>query len=261
MCGLAGMILGRQQRTVDDFEYIRHLLSRLLVVSERRGPHATGVAVIREDGTCSLRKAPLPAHKFVVSGAYAHLVAAIDQRTTLLVGHTRWATRGPATNNRNNHPLKCGLVVGTHNGTITNANVVFRQFGLRRQAQVDSEALFRLAELRAGMDGIDVPRWLEDLSHCRGDLAAVAVSLAQPSHLVMVRRDRPLAFAYHAERHILVYASERAIIERATDGDPDWQHYELAPMQVLEFCCETLPAADAWLLPALPGSKWERYRG
>ena len=46
-------------------------------------------------------------------------------------------TRGDERVNRNNHPIRAGDVIGTHNGTIYNADYLFRRFKLRRFAEVD----------------------------------------------------------------------------------------------------------------------------
>jgi glucosamine 6-phosphate synthetase-like amidotransferase/phosphosugar isomerase protein len=43
------------------------------------------------------------------------------------MGHTRWRTRGSETNSRNNHPIRAGIITGTHNGTIYNADYLFRR--------------------------------------------------------------------------------------------------------------------------------------
>ena len=75
------------------------------------------------------------------------------------MGHTRWPTRGDVRNNFNNHPLRCLDCLGTANGTITNADALFRRFRLRRHAEVDSELIFRLANRLTGENGqIDVER-------------------------------------------------------------------------------------------------------
>ncbi len=261
MCGLAGILLGSQPRASRDYELIGRLLERLLVLSERRGPHATGVALIRRDGTCRVAKAAAPARAFIRSPAYSRLLAAADQRTTILVGHTRFATRGCVSNNANNHPVRAGAVLGTHNGTIRNADRLFEQFGFVRKAEVDSEIVFRFAERRSGPDGIDIPGWLDDIALCQGDLAAAAVSLAQPTQLLLVRRDRPLAIGYNPEMHLLIYASEVGILQRAVGASGAWAYSEIGPLQALRFDCDDLPAADTWLLPALPSARWERYHG
>ncbi len=78
--------------------------------------------------------------------AFQEVLAGIDNRTTVLLGHTRRRTRGDERINRNKHPIRAGDIIGTHNGTIHNADYLFRRFKLLRFAQVDSELLFRPAD-------------------------------------------------------------------------------------------------------------------
>ena len=168
MCGLAGVIFGRKRRRAEEREHLAWLFTRLLVMSEGRGPHATGVAWLNRDGEHRLFKRPVSAGQFVIDKTFHEVLAGIDNRTTVLLGHTRWRTRGDERINRNNHPIRAGDVIGTHNGTIYNADYLFRRFKLRRFAQVDSELLFRLAARAARSGQMDVEWFKERLRRCRG---------------------------------------------------------------------------------------------
>jgi hypothetical protein len=62
-------------------------------------------------------------------------------------------------------PLRSGDCLGTHNGTVVNADALFRRFRLRRYAEVDSEIIFRLASRMTGEDGrIALDRFIEKLA-------------------------------------------------------------------------------------------------
>ena len=50
MCGLAGVIFGNKRRRAEEWEYLAWLFTRLLVLCEERGPHATGAAWLDADG-------------------------------------------------------------------------------------------------------------------------------------------------------------------------------------------------------------------
>ena len=122
MCGLAGVIFGKKRRRVEEREHLAWLFTRLLLLSEERGPHATGAAWLDADGGHRLFKRPVTAERFVMDKAFAELLASMDNRAALLLGHTRWRTRGDERVNSNNHPIRAGEVIGTHNGTIYNAD-------------------------------------------------------------------------------------------------------------------------------------------
>ncbi|OQA94664.1 MAG: hypothetical protein BWY25_02706 [Chloroflexi bacterium ADurb.Bin222] len=71
MCGLVGLLAGhRQQRRLKDIEALTDVFTMLLLLSEHRGPHATGVAWVKQDGTLQAAKAPLPARQFVQTSRY-----------------------------------------------------------------------------------------------------------------------------------------------------------------------------------------------
>ena len=92
-----------------------------------------GLEAVKDSGTTNMLDRPA--------------IIKIDNRTTLLLGHTRRCTRGDEKINENNRSIRAGNILGTHNGTIYNANTLFRRFELHRFAEVDSELLFRLAAL------------------------------------------------------------------------------------------------------------------
>ena len=58
------------------------------------------------------------------------------------MGHTRYATLGSPSINSNNHPIRTGNTIGTHNGSIYNHKELFQKYNMTRFAQVDSEAIF-----------------------------------------------------------------------------------------------------------------------
>lgn len=137
-------------------------------MSESRGPHATGVAWLNWDGEHRLFKKPVSAGQFFIAKAFHEVLAGIDNRTTVLLGHTRWVTRGDERINRNNHPIRPRDVIGTHNGSIYNANYLFRLFKLLRFSQLDSELLFRLATRAARSPRMDVEWFKERFRRRRG---------------------------------------------------------------------------------------------
>lgn len=168
MCGLAGVIYGEKRRRATEREHLTWLFTQLLAMSESRGPHATGLAWLNRDGEHGLFKRPEPARSFVRDKAFHEILGEVDNRATLVLGHTRWRTRGDEHVNENNHPIRAGDILGTHNGTIYNAEELFQRFNLPRFAEVDSELLFRLAGRAAGRGPVDTVRFKDSLKRCRG---------------------------------------------------------------------------------------------
>ena len=240
MCGLTGVLLSDQARSSRELQVVAELFTRLLVGSEHRGPHATGVALVGEDGDYYLSKAPIPASEFVQSRKYSLVLDRLDSATTLLMGHTRWPTRGSHLDNANNHPLVSGgehkarghhpnrsVCILTHNGHIQNASVLFKAMGLPRKAQVDSEILLRLAERNAGKCGIDPLGFADGISLCRGKLSAVVVATSDPAKILLVKGNQPLEVRFHEARGLIAYASESEILDSAIDLNTGWEVIEI----------------------------------
>jgi len=174
------------------------LFTQLLVMSECRGPHTTGIAWLNRAGEQRLFKLPAHAGQFVTYKAYQEVLSGIDNRTTILLGLTRWRTRGDERVNCNNHPILAGDIIGAHNGTIYNADyLLFRRIKLRRFAQVDSELLFRLAHNDVRDDRIDMERFKTRLGLYRGQITAVLAFRLDPKTILVLKGNKPLELRAH----------------------------------------------------------------
>jgi len=232
MCGLVGYVIGRKRRTQEEIEEIRLGLDRLLVLSEHRGRYATGAAWIKDTGHESVVKAPMRAKQFVASGEYVRWRRSVSGRSTLLIGHTRYPTLGSHFINDNNQPLASldpTPVIVAHNGHYPDVDVLFRRFGLRRELQVDSELLLRLAERHLTPAGIRWSQLIKDIQSCRGAIAAVFATPNNPDEVLFVRRERPLCLAVNRQRQLLAFASEEQILEAALSIPAQWVFLPIPP--------------------------------
>jgi amidophosphoribosyltransferase len=234
MCGLCGL-LGPLPRGPHTRAAALETFSRLLLLSEPRGPHATGVAWMAGDGAYLVEKAPVPARHFVLTPGYLHWLAAVPANATALLGHTRWPTRGTVHHPANNHPLVAGLpsemaggsrpapaVLLTHNGVVDQPDRLASQWGLPRQAEVDSDILLQLAVRASGSAGLDVPAYLAWLAQVPGRMALTVCNTHQPDQMLLVRGTMPLALWAHRRRRLLAYASAETTLQRALGGETGW---------------------------------------
>ncbi len=151
MCGIVGYV-GFKNTTDVLIDGLRRL--------EYRGYDSAGVAV-KTNGRLEVRKK---------AGKLARLVEVLEQEPLsghLGVGHTRWATHGPPTDeNAHPHPVEDGSLVVIHNGIIENYLPLKERLlaaGHVFASDTDSEVLAHLIE-----------------SHYAGDLAAaVRAALAE----------------------------------------------------------------------------------
>ena len=237
------------------------VFTEVLVRSERGGPHATGVAVLRDDGHHAIAKGPIPAREFVGRGEFLDAVGRFDGRATALLGHTRWRTRGSERNNANNHPIRVGAgasaVVGTHNGTVVNADELFQAYGLDRAGEVDSEILCRMAGAVMGPDGIDPEGLLRLVAPCRGQISAVLVAEGAPGRVLVLKGNMPLEFRYSRKHRAVAYASDGRLLDDAIEAGcgngHDWRPMVVRPMTMLVFRREDVFRPEAHRLRFVAG--------
>lgn len=164
----------------------------------------------------------------------------IPPASTILLGHTRWRTRGNERVNRNNHPIRAGDIIGTHNGTIYNADYLFWRFKLRRFAQVDSELLFRLAHNAVRDDRIDMERFRARLELCRGQITAVLASRLDPETILVLKGNKPLELRAHRRYRVVLYASDPAFLDAVLADERGWRELPVPAMSMVVFRHEDL---------------------
>jgi glucosamine 6-phosphate synthetase-like amidotransferase/phosphosugar isomerase protein len=217
MCGLASVLLAPKRRSQAELQEIIDRFTANLLANEQRGRDATGVALIKSDGDFWIHKAAVSASVFVTSAEYHRLLSAVDERTLLLLGHTRLPTQGSPNDNLNNHPVVTGRIVGAHNGHITNDDALFAQHDISRAGEVDSEVIFRL------LDELPPPRsseaYLDDIAgvvrQMRGRLAVIAMDWQHPGHLIVIKNHAKLSMHYDPDLDTLCLSSRYLFLRKA----------------------------------------------
>ena len=179
MCGIVGCV-GRDGDTLET------LLSGLDTL-EYRGYDSAGVALVNDSLDVVKKAGELDALQAALAGR------ALDGRVG--VGHTRWSTHGPPTD-ENAHPhVDCtGEVAVVHNGIIENYQTLREELAADGHAfasDTDTEVVPHLveAELAAGVDAETAVRAAVD--RLEGSFA-IAVTVAGVEAVFAARRDSPL---------------------------------------------------------------------
>ena len=246
MCGLCGILTAPVKRSRSDLERQLDVFSLLLLLSEHRGPYATGAAWVKRDGTFRVEKAPLAARHFIQTPCYADFLNEAAGDITVLMGHTCWPTRGSIHNHEDNHPQSTPPILLCHNGHVPDASRHFRRLQLPRTADVDSELLARIAQRHAGGDGLDVQAFLADLVLLDGRMSLALVATTRPEEIILLKGNMPLEVRVHAGRQVLVYASESRILELALGADAGWALVPLRPGECLVI------NTQAWTMQRVP---------
>lgn len=131
MCGIVGYV-GKQQAAPVILEGLRRL--------EYRGYDSAGITVLRDQGVDTRKK------KGKIDEGLAKLLVAEPLMGVIGIGHTRWATHGPPSD-ENSHPHydESGKIAVVHNGVIENYDRLKERFtGHTFKSSTDTEVLAHL---------------------------------------------------------------------------------------------------------------------
>jgi glucosamine--fructose-6-phosphate aminotransferase (isomerizing) len=202
MCGIVGYVGGQQAAPL-----LLEGLSRL----EHRGYDSAGIAVLGPG-----RESPLRVAKR--AGRVRDLADQLPKRFAgrIGVGHTRWATHGPA-NDVNAHPHTDakGDVAVVHNGIIDNAAALRARLtgeGVDLVSDTDTEVLAHLIG-RSEAATLE-ERVVEALTQVEGTYGLAVLHASYPDRIVVARNGSPLIIGVgEKEMHV---ASDLAALVRYT---------------------------------------------
>ncbi len=201
MCGIVGYV-GRREAVPVLLEGLRRL--------EYRGYDSAGLAVVYR-GRLQVTK---------TAGRVQDLRDQVSDRvrSTVGIGHTRWATHGePNKINAHPHLDAAGNIAVVHNGIIENAEQLRDQLtavGVPLVSDTDTEALAHLiaAEMTDGSSLEDAV--LRALSRVEGTYGLLVLDVRHPDELVVARNGSPIVLGI-GENEMFI-ASDVAAIVRHT---------------------------------------------
>jgi glutamine---fructose-6-phosphate transaminase (isomerizing) len=209
MCGIVGYIGSQSAAPI-----LVEGLSRL----EYRGYDSAGIAILTTGGTRVFRKV----------GRVRGLEASLPKRLAgkVGIGHTRWATHGPATQD-NAHPQTSqdGRISVVHNGIIDNAAALRADLeakGVTFTSETDTEVIAHLVALSAAdtLEGAV----LAALSRITGTYAIAVIDEHLPDRIVVARNGSPLILGV-GDREMFIASDLAALVRHTTsvvhfdDGD------------------------------------------
>jgi glutamine---fructose-6-phosphate transaminase (isomerizing) len=233
MCGIVGYI-GRRDATPVLVEGLHRL--------EYRGYDSAGVAVVHR-GRLQVTK---------TVGRVQDLRDKLDARpakSTIGIGHTRWATHGePSDTNAHPHTDSQHRVAVVHNGIIENAEALRAQLvgeGVNFGSDTDTEALAHMVarELAAGEDVTLEQAVISTLRSVEGTYGLVVLDTKTPDQLVVARNGSPIVLGL-GESEMFV-ASDVAALVRYTRQVVYLEDGEVATIRATDYHTTLLSGAAA----------------
>lgn len=205
MCGIAGFHV-KNPKAKRTEEAVNVFVDKLLLGVEERGRQATGFVAVTDDKRVILDKAPVTAAEFIkdrekIPG---------NVRTVLL--HTRYSTKGEVENTGNNHPVVYKSCFTTHNGSIYNDDDLFREHGLKRNYEVDTEIIPALLD-KNGLG--DMEHIKESLTKFRGPLAIATIDPVNHPHKLLLAKGEHSPLVILENENLIVWASLQSALREA----------------------------------------------
>lgn len=195
MCGIVG-VASSGPMTVQMKELFQSLLFHDVV----RGHHATGIAAIDTMGRdLSVEKKALPSPIFLHDKDVQDNLFAHKHNFNIYIGHNRWATSGSSTDDNNAHPFIHGDVVGVHNGSLRQVQLLDNH----KDFVVDSDNLF----YHLDQNGLN-----DTIAKTNGAYALVWYDRGDNSLNFVRNDDRPLAIG-KLSNGSWVWASEMGMLQ------------------------------------------------
>jgi glucosamine--fructose-6-phosphate aminotransferase (isomerizing) len=203
MCGIIGYV-GKQKAVPILLEGLKRL--------EYRGYDSAGVALLNGKTFIYKKKGKVSELEDYVRGK--------ETRSTIGIGHTRWATHGePSDLNAHPHHSEKGLFTIIHNGIIENYAVLKQGLidqGMTFYSETDTEVLANLIEYiyLSQKVSVDVAVSMA-LQKVDGAYGLVVISAEDPNLMIAARRSSPLVIGLGDKEYFI--ASDATPIVEYTD--------------------------------------------
>ncbi|GAA1754267.1 glutamine--fructose-6-phosphate transaminase (isomerizing) [Nostocoides vanveenii] len=200
MCGIVGYI--------GDHAAAPYVIEGLKTL-EYRGYDSAGIAVLGSKGATIVRSV----------GRIRDLEAKLPKRLTgkVGIGHTRWATHGPATtDNAHPHTSADGRIALVHNGIIDNAATLRTKLmaaGVPFTSDTDTEVVAHLIA-RSDADTLE-GAVLDALAQITGTYALAVTDSGHPDRIVIARNGSPLIIGV-GEKETLIASDAAALVRHTT---------------------------------------------
>ncbi|MGM0519181.1 MAG: glutamine--fructose-6-phosphate transaminase (isomerizing) [Campylobacterota bacterium] len=205
MCGIVGYIGNSSTKNI--------LLDGLREL-EYRGYDSAGVALINQDRI----------DVFKALGKLNNLTQKLknfdDEKVTLGIGHTRWATHGKPTE-LNAHPHLGEYSYVVHNGIIENYKELKEQLikkGHKFVSQTDTEVIVHLFENFYNDLNDTTEAFNQTIKKLQGAFSILLITKADPSKIFFYKHGSPLIVGYGKNKDEVVFgSSDAALIGLAND--------------------------------------------
>src|SRR5688572_17031871 len=205
MCGIVGYIGKRDGKNV--------VLDGLKAL-EYRGYDSAGLALLDNSGGKQFKQVGR------VDGLEALLQQEKPSKSTITIGHTRWATHGkPSVINAHPHSNTDQTIFVVHNGIIENYAEIrdwLGKKGYKFASETDTEVVPHLIDYHQKQTGSFEKAFVAAMAEIRGAYAIVALSAHEPGKLFAARLSSPMVIGVGKDECI-VASDPSAILQHTKE--------------------------------------------
>ncbi len=235
MCGIFGIIYNEENKI-----RISSLVNSLGINSERRGKDASGLAF--QD--FRVFKSNLPFNETFNQTKIKSLFSLkTDFEIKSIIGHTRLATNGSASDDVNNQPVQFDEIIGIHNGIICNTKFLSEQYNLNSdiRSELDSEVLFLAIkkEFHKNQEETDLQsRWNKTLKNVYSKIeGSASIAILTKSGETILATNTGSLYIVRFDNYLL-FSSERLVLEdtiQEFERNPKFKIEQIKPFSVVHF--------------------------
>lgn len=199
------------------------VFEKMVARAQAQGRDAAGVihgkksSTTRTEGTIHIAKKAVPAVEFINSGLWSKAVTSTycNYDTLYLIGHTRAATHGTASNNENNHPFHFENAIGIHNGIISNYETLKKSHGIMK-GDCDSEIIFSMIHRKISIQKLTMKEAIKQTAkQIEGWYGCVVVDPTDYRNIVIFRHRAPMSFFISRQYKMVLFASQATWVQNS----------------------------------------------
>jgi len=218
MCGIFGVVV-KKDCILNPVE-IGKITNKLFLLSESRGKEASGFAIIN-DTEIIVHKTPESASRLLKTKVYHDnfdTLFSLDNSTKAFMGHSRLVTDGYEQQSQNNQPVIKNDSVLVHNGIIVNKCSLWEKYKhIGRDSELDSELLPVILHEKLSNKKSEAQAIRDLYSEIHG-MTNIAIKLSEYNNIFLATNNGSLYYIFDLDRTILLFASERFILNKIVGG-------------------------------------------
>ena len=241
MCGIFG-VHSKLRLTEHETKNLKLIFKRLAKLSTARGKEASGFIIDHND-TCNIYKSSNSAYDYIRTLDIKNVLSKIGEsnHSLSLLGHSRLVTNGIGALNANNQPIFDEKYALFHNGIIANEAALKSEFDLDHTISSDTQVLFEVGKtLDENISSRDVIQNLLDLV----DGTASCALYDMKSKKITLFSDNGSLYFANIFKDVLIYASERYILEQALNKYGSAEVVQVKPGQIFSFADSKKPLRE-----------------